>query len=135
LSKFKYSKIVDIIYFEQLREISIENLKIGDFFLMETFPSITSNSRSERFYGKLLRKTNLTFSFYKYCDSTYIGGSKEFIYKKTMINYEKLPVKYSKMKINKIFKVNIHEKTETVYLSSSVDPSTFMEPQEYKLIK
>jgi hypothetical protein len=135
LNNFKYSKIVDYIYFEQAYEVNINKLKIGDFFLLETFPSITSNYRSERFYGKLLRKTASTFSFYKYCDSTYTSGSKEFIYKKSLKDYEKLPITYSIKKIKMIKKVSTHEETEKVILSSVVDPSTFMDPKEYKLIK
>ena len=135
LNNFKYSKIVDYIYFEQAHEVNINKLKIGDFFLLETFPSMTSNYRSERFYGKLLRKTDSTFSFYKYCDSTYTSGSKEFIFKRSLKDYEKLPITYSIQKIKKIKKVSTHEESEKVILSSPVDPSTFMDPQEYELIQ
>lgn len=135
MNNFKYSKVVDYIYFEQAYEVTINKLKIGDFFLLETFPTVKSNYRSERFYAKLLRKTSTTFSFYKYCDSTYTSGSKEFIYKSSLKDYEKLPIKYSIQKIKKIKKVTIHEETGKVILSSAVDPSTFIGPKEYKLIK
>lgn len=135
MNNFKYSKVVDCIYFEQAYEVNINQLKIGDFFLLETFPTVTSNYRSERFYGKLLRKTSTTFSFYKYCESTYTSGRKEFIYKRSIGNYEKSPIKYSIKKIKKIKRVTIHVETEKVILSSAVDPSTFLDPQEYKLIE
>ncbi|MBE9908913.1 hypothetical protein [Enterococcus casseliflavus] len=135
MNNFKYSKIVTYIYFEQSHEINIENLKIGDFFVVELSPVLNSNARCEKFYGKLLRKTNTTFSCYRYCDSSYTGGSKEFILKKSILDYEKTPVKYFKYKIKKIYKVTIHENKEKMFFTSSLDPSTFMDPQEYELIE
>lgn len=135
LANFRYLKIIDYIYFEQSCEININDLKIGDYFVLEFPPSLKSNSRSEKFYGKLLRKTSTTFSCYRYCDSSFNDGTKEFIYKKSIQNYEKSPKKFPKNKIKALHKVNIREKTEKMIFTSNIHPSTFMNPQDFKLIE
>lgn len=135
MNNFKYSKAVDCIYFEQSHEVNIEKLKIGDFFVVETFAITGSNVKSEKFYGKLLRKTTTTFSCHRYCDSSFTGRNKEFIYKKSLRDYEKSPVKYFNYKIRKLYKVSIQEEVKKISFTSSVEPATFMKPDEYELIE
>lgn len=135
LKKFKYYKIVDCVYFKASYELNIKQLNIGDFFVIEIFPIHNSNARSEKFYGKLLRKTSTSFSCYRYCSASFNEGNKEFIYKKSMDSYEKSPVQFFNNKIKNLRKVDIYEKKEKVILTSTVDPSTFMDAQDYKLLK
>lgn len=73
---YKWKEFVDYVYFEIGESVDIEDLQVGECFLVELRPQLTSNAKRERFYGKLLKKTEKTFTYNWYTPSSYVYTGK-----------------------------------------------------------
>ncbi|WP_301387755.1 hypothetical protein [Enterococcus entomosocium] len=120
--EYKWTETIDNVYFEIGKSLDIEDLQVGEYFLVELRPQLTSNAKRERFYGRLLKKTEKTFTYNWYAPSSYVYTGKEKVQLKQMIMSETRSQRSHQIRIDKLHRVTIYEKTEEVEFSSNVDP-------------
>ncbi|WP_368742148.1 hypothetical protein [Enterococcus casseliflavus] len=121
--KYEWTETVDNVYFEIREPVDIDDLPVGEYFLVELRPQLTSNAKRERFYGRLLKKTEKTFTYNWYSLSSYVYMGKEKVSLNQMRLHETRSHRSHQIRIDKLYRVTICKKTEEVKFSSSVDPS------------
>ena len=107
---YKYTKEVNVTYFEKQKKITIDEVTEGEVIYLKVHSPLNYGIRECSYYGKLIKKTNLFFDILEY------NTGLDNLNTEQIRNYEKNQKKYTKRwakkSIIEIYLVKTKEKKE-----------------------
>lgn len=132
---YKYKRFEEKIYFDTLKRTSLDNLEPGDYFKIYLGRTINQSNTPDRFYGKLVKKTEMKIKCYILTNANKFGMTENnSMSKKGLQESLKKEYFFNQDRILDIFKVTIREENEFHEYEHEQHPSTFMNEDEYELI-